>query len=59
MSRVFIAPRPSSLEINSKGLEFDQFMKTIVRIQPEKPERKTKRKKKTVPKDGLAAAGQG
>jgi hypothetical protein len=35
-----------SLEISSKGLGFDQFMKAIVRVQPEKPERKKKPRKK-------------
>jgi hypothetical protein len=38
---------PKSLEINSNGLDFDQFMKALVRIQPEKPVRKAKAKKKT------------
>jgi hypothetical protein len=42
---------PKSLEINSHGLEFDQFMKAIARVPVEKPERKKRTKKKAAPKN--------
>jgi hypothetical protein len=40
---------PKSLALSS-NLGFDEFMKEIVRVQPEKPERKKRPKKKAAPK---------
>jgi hypothetical protein len=39
---------PKSLEINSGGLDFDRFMKAIVKVKVEKPKKKaaSKRAKK-------------
>ncbi len=39
---------PKSLKINSRGLDFDRFMKTIVTVKVEKPKSKVKRPKKRV-----------
>jgi hypothetical protein len=38
---------PKSLEINSRGLDFDRFMRTIVKVKAEKPTKKKPKRKRS------------
>jgi hypothetical protein len=41
---------PKSLEISSRGLDFDRFIKAMVKVKAEKLSPKGKRKSKAAPK---------